>query len=408
MTAPGRSARTVVLDAARRVYPGLDTLHWRLTRERAVRAALRGLTVPMGALARTGTRRGLPPMLLVVPDLGPRHERWGVAGGSIFFEVWQSAREVLGDDRVTLFEVSPDETERSWHARLLETLAAAPYTHVVTQLEEDPERRQPWSWDIVLAALARSWDGAVVGMLYDSGYPWLTVRAHRAAGLLPSLVLADLSKVMDGVGRRGRLEVGPVTMPISAASLRALDETTAATVKDIDVSFIGALYDYRIELLDRLAAEGLRVAVNPHRTQQATTYDESRTNMPTYREFMTGLARSHTTINFSRAAAVDHEQYKIRMVEASLMRCLGVTDDTTMSRRFFAPDEFASFSRLEDLPRVLAGVLADPERLAQQQEAARARALVLAGTDFWGQVDRVLAGRGLDRLTGVPEPIRPT
>lgn len=408
MSASASGPRSRALAAARRVYPGLDAQHWRWSRERHVRSALRDLSGPMAALARSGRRKGLAPMLLVVPDLAAPQPRWGIAGGSIFFEVWQSARELIGEDRVALFTVTPEESEQDWHARLLQTLADTPFTHVIGQMEEDPQLRQPWSWDVVMAALARSWDGSAIGLLYDSGYPWLTHRARRAARAFPGLVLADLSKDMTGVGRRGQQEVGPVTMPISDLSLAAIDESAEGVVKDIDVSFIGALYDYRIELLDRLAAEGLRIAVNPHRTLPASTYLESRSNMPTYREYMRGLARSHATLNFSRAAAVDHEQYKIRMVEASLVHCLGVTDDATMSRRFFAPDEYARFTTLDDLPRVLSALLADPDALARRQSAARARAVSLARRDFWGQVDRVLALRGRDRLTHVVAPPPPS
>lgn len=50
--------------------------------------------------------------------------------------------------------------------------------------------------------------------------------------------------------------------------------------KVYDLTFIGALYDYRVQLIDQLRADGVNVAVNPHRPDVTADYHESRANQP--------------------------------------------------------------------------------------------------------------------------------
>ena len=76
---------------------------------------------------------------------------------------------------------------------------------------------------------------------------------------------------------------------------------------------------------------------------------------------MAGLARSELTINFSLANGGPHEQYKIRVHEASLVGCICLTDDGDRSRHFFAPNEYQFFPSVEALPDLIAARLADRE-----------------------------------------------
>ncbi len=259
----------------------------------------------------------------------------------------------------------------------------------------------------MLPVLSRHWPGATIGMMYDSAYEWLRIRAHRMGRLTGNLLIAELCEPMSGFVRPGQYEVGPMTMPLSQASVAAIDEYVRDLPKSYDVSFIGALYDYRVDLLDRIRAHGLTVAENPHRTDAVHTYDESRTNQPTYLDYMAGLARSELTINFSLANGGPHEQYKIRVHEASLVGCICLTDDGDRSRHFFAPNEYQFFPSVEALPDLIADRLADRDALARDQAAASVRAHELSRTDYWGRIDVGLERRGLPRLTGINPPAEP-
>lgn len=390
----------------RRIRPEFDMDVWRFKRRLRVRSEGRALTdldVRLRASAQDTH-------LVVVPHFGPDAPTWHVAGQNHFFEVWRSAQEILGEDRVTLVGVDPSEPPAHWHRRLLETVADTKATHLIAQIETDPNRPDAWSWDVVTSSLAKNWRGAFIGVMWDSAFPWLRFKARHLGTLMPNLLIAELCEPMSGLVARGRYEVGPMTMPFSQASVAAIDTYVADAPKLYQLTFIGALYDYRVELIEHLRAAGVDVAVNPHRTDVTRDYMESRTNQPKYLDYMRGLAQSEMTLNFSLASGGPVEQYKIRVQEASMVGCLCLTDDVDRTRHFFAPNEYAYFPSLDSIPGIVTERLSDIPRLRADQAAARARAHELARTDFWGRIDEGLRLRGLPLLTGLvppPEPLSP-
>lgn len=393
--------RSHAVDAIRRIRPTLDEDYWRLGRWRQVRRSHGSL--PTALLDRMSP--GRPTHLVVVPDHGPGTPSWRTAGGNLFYEIHRSAIEALGEDRVTLLTVEPGEPPDQWQSRLVTCLAESGATHVIGQIEADPGGDADWSWDILGRALADHWDGALIGVMYDSAYPWLRVRAARLGRLMPNLLIADLCVPMSGFVRPGRVEAGPLTMPFSQASIAAIDEYVRGMDKVYDVTFVGTLYEYRVDLLQPLRDLGVNAVINPHRPD-APTDAESSVDRTSYLDYMAALARSELTINFSLARGGPQEQYKIRVHEAALVGSLCVTDDRDRTRRFYGADEYAAFSDVADLPHVVATCLDDRDRLRERQEAARARAHVLSRSDFWGRIERGLAARGLPPLTGLtpPEP----
>ena len=165
-----------------------------------------------------------------------------------------------------------------------------------------------------------------------------------------------------------------------------------------DVSFIGALYPYRVELIESLRSRGINVAVNPHRADQTTDFESSRANQPTWIEYMQGLASSHMTINFSRSSAGPYEQLKTRVIEAGLAGTYLLTDDQDRTRLFFPPDEFSTFNSVEDLPDLIESLLSDRADLDARARRAQVRARELAVTNFWSGIDQGLVARGLPRI----------
>lgn len=387
----------------RRIYPRLDLDYWRIERLRLVRAARPLLKPQTDRLRSRGTTRGRRPHLVVVPDHGRESSTWDVACGNLFFEIWQSAIEVLGADHVSLFEVRVGEDEHQWHGRLLDALAELPATHLIVQIEADPMSTSAWSWDVVADALASSWDGAMIGVMYDSAYEWLQRRARRAGRLMPNLLIADLCVPKDGFVRSGRFDVGPMTMPLSQASIATIDAYVSELPKVHEVTFIGTLYEYRVELLKPMRDLGVKVAINPHRPG-APDDEESSIERSTYLAYMAALAQSDLTVNFSLARGGPHEQYKIRVHEASLVGCMCLTDDLHRSRLFFTDNQVTYFQSAETLDAAVAERLSDRSTLRADQESARRRAHELSRTDFWGRIDDGLNRRRLPPLTGLRPP----
>ena len=405
MTDLGKATvRSRVGKMASRIIPNLDERAWRKTRVelaahwRRDGAGLSGVprqsSLPMG-----GPVSSRPVHIVVVPMDGPTHESWKPAGGNFFYEIQQAAREFAPDAEISIFSVEPGEQPSSWHGRLAHYLIEMGATHLVAQVETDPERAGTWTWDVLWADLAEQWDGVLLGVMFDSAFRLITLQSRELARISDRFVLVDICMPMDGVLKKGRTEVGPVNMPISNETLAVIDECIHGLPKIHDVSFIGALYPYRVELLDQVRAHGANVAVNPHRVDVATDFESSRTAQPTYLDYMTGIAQSRMTINFSESSAGLVQQLKTRILEAACVGTLVLTDDVDRTSRFWDESEYGFFASPQELPSVVERLLADPVALDAAALRGRARARLINVSSFWGGIDSGLAARKLRGIT---------
>ena len=399
------SIRARLGSLASRLYPGLDEALWTSKRDREMLAEieagayagnLRELT-PLADPRRLNSTGRRVPHLVVVPQVGPNIETWKPAGGNFFYEIAQSAREYAGAKTVTIFGVEAGEPAASWHQRLIRYLVESGATHLIAQVEADPNSGQTLhSWDTFWSQLLIRWDGVLLGVVTDSSYKWITINARRLGRMSERFLLVDICMPMDGSMRKGRREVGPVNMPVSNESLAVVDEHTRGLPKIHDVAFMGVLYPYRVEMLDSLRALGVNVAVNPHRADKAADLASSQANQPSWLDYMTALAQSHLAINFSQSSAGPFQQLKTRVLEASSVGCVVLTDDVDRTELFWVPmREYGYFATPADIPALANGFLSNPESLKAAQQAAKLRARAINVTSFWGGIDEVLGVRGL-------------
>ena len=379
------------------VDPNIEKHYWRLQRHRDVQKRRSSFLSYGRALSRTSSE-GFDVRVLVIPPASTQNPKFRVAGIDYFFEIQQSLKESLGESSVSILEIAPDEPSESWQNRVLAELRHQEVTHLISQIETNPMGEGSWTWDLMADSLQRYWDGTWIGVMWDAAFPWLTERARRLSRLSQNLILADFGEPISDLIGTGYPHVGPVTMPLSAATIRALQEEVRGVEKQFDVSFIGALYDNRLPILQAIEETGLRLSVNPHRTDTPTNYDQSRANQPSYLAYIRALAASETTLNFSMANAGTMQQYKIRIVEAALSRCLPITDDAGLTRQFFSHKDFGHFASPKDLPPLLDRILGDKERLRERQASAHLRALQLAQGDFWGRINDAAIMRRLRPL----------
>ena len=215
---------------ASRVYPGLDEALWTRKRDREMRAEIEAggyasALLDCSAPAESGAGSSRESHLVVVPQVGPNIDTWKAAGGNFFYEIAQAAREYAGADKVTIFGVEAGEPAHEWHARLIRFLVESGATHLIAQVEADPNSgQQLHSWDTFYSQLLPRWDGILLGVVTDSSYKWITINARRLGRMSDRFVLVDICMPMDGSMRRGRIEVGPVNMPVSNESLAVVDE----------------------------------------------------------------------------------------------------------------------------------------------------------------------------------------
>ena len=393
--------RSTASEIARRFYPGLDEALWNRQRDKQ-------LTTQGVVPARTSETRGFrerPRHLVVVPPEGPGTPSWnpgcGVSG--LYYEVAQSARERWGEQSVSVLHVAAGTQPSTWQAKLIDLVYDTQATHILTHIEGDPAAPHSWTWDSLWAQLHPMWDGALLGVMFDSAFTWISAKSRRLARMSPQFMTVDICMPMDDVLIKGRAEVGPVIMPVSEESLVLLDQKLQGIQPLNQVSFIGALYPYRQELIESIRASGAAVTINPHRRDVTLNFEQSRANQPTWLDYMAGLASSAMTINFSRSSAGDFEQLKTRVIEATLAGTFLLTDDRDRTRLFFESDEeFAFFPDVHALPRVIEHWLGQPERLLAGRVSAQRKARDLARDDFWTRIEEGLTRRSLPSL-GTPK-----
>lgn len=344
------------------------------------------------------------PHVVVIPYEGRDFSSWAPGYRNFYFEAAQVLRESSGEDRVSVFHVERGEPPSAWHMRLIDYLNDVKATHIITHIESDPGAAgESWTWDTAWPLLAERWGGSLLGVMFDSAYRHTLLKGRYLARISPRFVLVDICAPMDGQLFKGRPEVGPINMPMSNLSVELVDDRIAGVDVEHDVSFIGVLYPYRQEMIELLKAQGMRVAVNPHRTDNARTRHETLANQPSWLEYMAALASSKMTINFSESAARPVQQLKTRVIEAGLAGTFLLTDDVDLTSRFWREGiEYGYFSDASDVPQVVEQFLADPARLEQGSRAFAERARALAHSGFWSGIDSVLARRGLATVGNQP------
>ena len=383
------SLRSLVGSLAARVYPGLDERIWNRKRDQEFPLSVQRSTEPKG--------RDRDVHVLVVPQEGPDFDSWAPGRWNFYFEVWQTAIERLGADRVSFLDVARGESWESWVPRLVALAHETEATHIITHIESDPgSESSTWHWDVAWAELLRSWDGVLLGVMFDSAYFWIRAQGRRLARMSPRFVVVDICMPMDGSMLRGRPEVGPVNMPVCATSLELVRDRCSSIQKMWDVSFIGVLYPYRVDALEELRRRGVNVAVNPHRNDNATDYRSTKVDQPAWLDYMAALAASRLTINISQSNAGPVQQLKTRVIEGMLAGTVVVTDDVDRTSRFFSPGvDYRYFRDLDALPDVISRALAKPGILAESAAAVGPRAESLANRGFWDAIDVGLRRRSL-------------
>ena len=376
-----------------RLYPGLDDRSFNRSRDKAVPSS----RSPRGGFPPQPFRER-PVHVVVVPPEGPSFPSWAPGTRNLYFEAAQRLRETIGVPAVSILDVAHGEEPASWHRRLRELIAEVDATHILTHIEHDPGTPEQWTWDELWVQLAPVWDGVLLGVMFDSAFASISMQSRRLARMSPNFVVVDICMPMNGQMVRGRPEVGPVNMPVSLESLALLEDRLADVSKQVDVSFIGALYPYRVDMLDELRAQGLTVVVNPHRPDPTHDFHSSRKDQPSWLDYMAGLASSRMTINFSRSSAGPFEQLKTRVIESALAGTVLLTDDKDRSRLFLQPEtEYGYFSSVEDIPELVRSWTARRD-LPELERRLKLRGQELALSNFWVGIDQVLSERGLVRL----------
>ena len=398
MGSKGRELRSRIGVPVNAAFPRLSWNVWGARRslsQLSVERAASGVRNQWRQRVRPGSTQGVGPAhLLYVVPASDRHETlWEPGVGNHTYELVMTAREFMGDSRVSCLYVDVKEPADQWHARVRDFVTKHDVTHLMAQAERDPSGSGDWSWDVLLKDMRGSWGGAFIALTYDSAYPYLLMHIERISRVFARTLVVALDRPLTGLIRPERPTVGPVFLPISSESLHVLDEATKGVQPEYDVTFLGNVngYPYRAELLDELVRAGIDVTINPQAAPDG--------GLPGFSSYVVALKRSRITVNFSRCNGVPVTQLKTRILEAPLFSAVVVSDSPLYAQDYFAlGEEFLAYDSPQDLKAQLDRLLANPAQLEAMGARAQATARELSSQSFWRAIDIGLSRRGLPPL----------
>jgi len=327
--------------------------------------------------------------LLVIPHDGPRVRGWHPLGGNWFYEIYASAVDRLGIDHVGYVDIPLGVGPEQWIASVFDEMRSQEATHVMFQMERDPDKSDSWNWDAFVTLLRDSGNVTPVAVHYDLHFGWIQEKLRRLHRLHPGLVSIGLADPPIPAIAKDPQSVGPVTMPVSLATRARFAEIREAATRQDAISFLGALYDERVPLLNEIKQQRLELLVNPHHETASVDYLGSRTNQPNYENYLRGIASTDFTINFARSSSGDSVQYKTRVIETALLGTFLITDDTEWTPKLFSEDLVLCVDSFLDIPRAL-----EDFRAKGSIEERRKRLVIdgekLATEHFWNETDRAL------------------
>jgi len=326
-------------------------------------------------------------LLIIAPWTNTQRQPWDIAGGNYFFEILHSASEYFGEKQIKCLRIS--FKQKDWARQIISQAISANPRNILLQVETDPDGSGDWNIDSLARSLKSSgWSGRLFLLSYDSVFPLHMFRIDRVTRIYRKSVVISIDRSCRDFYRAKAPNIGPAFLPISQASLTAIDRhllSEASQKKggfESQLTFIGAEYGYRSVALKALLEVGLKVSINPH---------NKGPNRPSYLDYATALHFSFATLNFSRAHVIEIPQVKSRIIEAMLFNCLVVTDDGHVLEKFFEPNiDFIEYSSPQELLRIYQDLIVDQDKQNQVRLSALKRALDLNKSSFWGEFEKFM------------------
>lgn len=322
--------------------------------------------------------------LIIAPWTDMQRQPWEIAGGNYFFEILQSAREIFNEKQIGFQRIGLGQS--GWEIQIINQVITDNPRNLLLQIETDPDGSGNWNIDSLARNLKRiGWKGRLFLLSYDSVFPLHMFRIDRVARIYQNSVVISIDRSCEEYYRSAAPNIGPAFLPISQASLQAINQHFASEAGlglGSDLTFIGAEYGYRLIALDALHKAGLPISINPH---------NKGIRIASYLEYASAIHDSLATLNFSRAHVIDSPQVKSRIIEAMLFNCVVITDDSHVLEKFFDINlHFLSYSSPQELVKIYQDLVTDKDRQEQFKQRALTRALEVNKWSFWGQIERFM------------------
>ena len=296
--------------------------------------------------------------------------------GNFFYEIFLSAREHFGNEKSNIIILSP---ECNWQEQIISNVVSFNPSHLILNLEFEPVEGKWWSLDLFLETLRQNgWQGNVIFIAYDSVWDLTKFRIDRLVKDDKNLTIVTIDRPFRRRSSPKVSYVGPCVLPFSNATVEFMRNMRKNIyARELPITFVGKRYDYRKKILDRL-----------QRNSENLFYTNFSQFIPRYSDYLEIFSDSIATINFSKANKHKINQLKCRVIEATLMGCLVISDGASILDRFFPEIPILFFKNTielsdilsEDLTKISSKVMT-PRKIFELED--------LAMNDFWRKIPSI-------------------
>ena len=314
-----------------------------------------------------------PKIMTVIPYWENSSDEF--CSGDIFTEIYLSSRDRFGP--LNTKKISGLMSPNWIHQASDEVLNFDP-SHLIVHVEQDPIESKWWSLDIFLSQLRNfGWMGNIVLVSYDSVWDSTKLHIDRITNYVQNVTVVSIDRPYLRKSKEEVSFVGPVILPLSLGTLNALQDMRSTNKsQSLDITFFGRKYGYREKFLGKLSFDAItQIKVNP---QGSGAH---------YRSYLEALGKATSTIDFSRASGQNLKQFKCRIIEASLLGCIVITDGVSLINQVYPGFKVIGFKQ----PRTLENVIRDftnYRSLSLEVNTSEYFSLMenLAQNSFWDQV----------------------
>ena len=246
-------------------------------------------------------------------------EKFQPLKGNYSFEIYRSARERYGDTSVLSWPLE-ELTENL--DMFVDFVDENEISHLII-CPESPESPETWGLPRILNELSSRVNVTLWFYLLDSVHWDHMFKLNQLRSVIGNYFALAIDRPIRRRLKSGGRACEPSCLPISSLSLNSIPESSQQHVPSLGFTFVGGLYGYRKKILSGIDSTVLRV--NPHRGAGED---------PSYENYLLALRDSTATVNFARASSYNIPQLKSRVLEAGVMGCPVISDDSGLGARF--------------------------------------------------------------------------
>jgi hypothetical protein len=312
-------------------------------------------------------------LLILVPS--DFSKPWKAGSGNFFFEIYASAKDYFPNSRVELLFI--EESSVDWISEVVQVVLKNPNISIVALIEKDPNTRDnQWNFDRLIIEMRPFWNGLLIGILFDSVWPIFLARANLLAKMDSGTLLVSIDRSIKSALPFQAFTCGPLLLPISSESVDYINKHLQGSVKKRDVSFVGKLYPSR----------EYRVSSYQKAIPNLNYHSESNIERLDYIDYLRILKESQFTLNLARANAQSIFQLKCRILEASLVGSIIISDERKYISKYLRSSQYIYAPSGKGLKGKIRRFISDNPNIEELRYELMQNAIKIAPTNFWDEI----------------------